>query len=318
MMNKSYGKVAIIIPALNEEEALKRLLCNLTKDSYSNKEIIVVDGGSTDGTIEVAKRFGCRIIRQKEKSGPAGARNQGAKVAHAKFLTFCDADFNGYSEGYFLKVLRHFKNPKVAGVRTKYAFVVHNWFERLFLKQQYFHYPSFAGPFENTFSAAGAIQKKAFLETGGFAKFGVGEDIEFQHRFRTYCKKNNFVEVFEPDAIVYSNVPESFNEFAKSAMWHGRTMPIDIAKTGRSEFIRPPGIFISFVALVGFTMFHHPILLFFSIPFIFIALWFAWLAITRQDWEYIPALGLKLLYGVFFCIGLLQFLFGNRTNLGRT
>ncbi|MEM4389305.1 MAG: glycosyltransferase family 2 protein [Candidatus Micrarchaeia archaeon] len=316
-MKKSFGKVAIIIPALNEEKKLEKLLYNLTKNPYPDKEIIVVDGGSTDGTVTVARKFGCKVLHQKEKTGPAGARNQGARATNAPFLTFCDADFDGYNRAYFFRVLRHFKDPRVAGVMTRYQFVVHTWFERLYLKQQYFHYPSFAGPFDGTMSAAGAIRRTVFFDVGGFAKLGVGEDMELRERLKAYCKKKGLIEVLERRAIQYSNVPESFSEFVKSALWYGRTAPIYMIKTRRLEFVRLPGLLVSFAALVAFTVFSHPLLALLSLPFDIIALWFALLALKRRDWEYIPALALKLLQGVFFCIGILMFVFGRRSDIGR-
>lgn len=81
--------IAIIIPALNEEEYLPILLKSIEEQGLKDYEIIVADAGSKDGTREVAKRFGAKVI----KGGlPAAGRNRGAKAAKKELLLFLDAD----------------------------------------------------------------------------------------------------------------------------------------------------------------------------------------------------------------------------------
>ena len=58
-------KVSIIIPTLNEEDSLIVLLNELSKFNDNIYEIIVVDGQSTDKTIEIAKKYNCKIIIQE-------------------------------------------------------------------------------------------------------------------------------------------------------------------------------------------------------------------------------------------------------------
>ncbi len=81
--------ISIIIPAWNEEKYLPKLLQCIKKQSYKNYEIIVADAKSTDKTRQIAKKYGCRIV----KGGvPAVGRNNGAKVAKGDILLFLDAD----------------------------------------------------------------------------------------------------------------------------------------------------------------------------------------------------------------------------------
>ncbi len=82
--------LSIIIPTLNEEKYIAALLRSLNlPDFKENYEVILADAGSTDKTIDIAKGFGCRIV----KGGlPARGRNEGAKVAQGKELLFLDAD----------------------------------------------------------------------------------------------------------------------------------------------------------------------------------------------------------------------------------
>lgn len=82
--------LSIIIPTLNEERYLRKLLQSLANQSYEGKiEIIVADAGSTDKTKQIAENFGCKIT----KGGlPAKGRNEGAKTATGNLLLFVDAD----------------------------------------------------------------------------------------------------------------------------------------------------------------------------------------------------------------------------------
>jgi len=82
-------KVSIIIPALNEEATLPRLLDSIKVQDFDGYEIIVADAHSTDRTRETAAGYGCRIV---DGGLPAVGRNAGAVVARGEFLFFLDAD----------------------------------------------------------------------------------------------------------------------------------------------------------------------------------------------------------------------------------
>lgn len=81
---------SLVIPTLNEEKYLPRLLRCLRKQTLRDFETIVVDGGSTDKTVEVALTYADKVI--VEESNQAKARNLGAKVSTGKYLVFLDAD----------------------------------------------------------------------------------------------------------------------------------------------------------------------------------------------------------------------------------
>jgi glycosyltransferase involved in cell wall biosynthesis len=81
--------ISIIIPALNEENNIKRLLESIKKQDFFDYEIIVADAGSEDKTKEIALAYNCIVI----KGGlPAKGRNEGSKIAKGEILFFLDAD----------------------------------------------------------------------------------------------------------------------------------------------------------------------------------------------------------------------------------
>lgn len=60
-------------------------------DNYPNKEVIVVDDGSTDRTSEILKQFPVTVIRNEKPIGPSSARNIGVRQARGEIIVFIDA-----------------------------------------------------------------------------------------------------------------------------------------------------------------------------------------------------------------------------------
>jgi glycosyltransferase involved in cell wall biosynthesis len=114
--------LSIIIPTLNEENYLPLLLESIKKQTRQNStgnsggqdfndyEIIVSDNNSADKTVEIAKNYGCKIVRG---GLPGKGRNEGAKVAQGDLLLFLDAD-TILPEGSLEKLLNEFKERKLS------------------------------------------------------------------------------------------------------------------------------------------------------------------------------------------------------------
>ena len=88
--------VSIVVPARNEAESLPHLLASLVGQTPAPDQVIVVDDGSTDGTAEVARRFGATVVESSPLpdgwTGKSWACMQGADVASGDTLVFLDAD----------------------------------------------------------------------------------------------------------------------------------------------------------------------------------------------------------------------------------
>jgi len=83
--------ISIVIPTLNEEKSIGLTLNNLTKVSYSEYEVIVVDGYSCDDTPKIVKNYdGVRLFTTEK--GRANQMNHGAKKAKHKYILFLHAD----------------------------------------------------------------------------------------------------------------------------------------------------------------------------------------------------------------------------------
>src|SRR5215472_3694129 len=84
--------ISVIVPVYNSAHYLRSCLEHLRQSTFSDYECIVVDDGSTDGSPEVAREYGFRVLQTDRRRGPAAARNIGAKEATGDILFFIDAD----------------------------------------------------------------------------------------------------------------------------------------------------------------------------------------------------------------------------------
>lgn len=88
--------ISVIIPTYNAENFISKCLEHLVHQTYKNIEIIVVDDGSTDNTVQTCKSYAAsdkriRVIRQKN-AGPSVAMNTGLDAAHGDWIHFHDHD----------------------------------------------------------------------------------------------------------------------------------------------------------------------------------------------------------------------------------
>jgi glycosyltransferase involved in cell wall biosynthesis len=85
--------VSVIIPVLNGERFLAAAVASIRRQRYPHTEVIVVDDGSTDGTVTIANSLGdgVRCVSQAN-AGPPAARNRGLELARGDLIAFLDAD----------------------------------------------------------------------------------------------------------------------------------------------------------------------------------------------------------------------------------
>src|SRR5437870_4182440 len=85
--------IDVIIPVYQGEPFLGQAVESVLAQSYPATRLIVIDDGSTDGTAQVATRFGARVhYVYQDHQGIAPARNRGVELAQGDYLAFLDAD----------------------------------------------------------------------------------------------------------------------------------------------------------------------------------------------------------------------------------
>lgn len=108
--------LSVIVPTLNEEKLLPKLLRQLKSQLGVKLEIIVSDGGSTDKTVEIALKEGAKVITGE--AGRSKQLNAGARFASYDMLLFIHADSQLHNDNLLKKALGKFKgrdNEKIAG-----------------------------------------------------------------------------------------------------------------------------------------------------------------------------------------------------------
>lgn len=109
--------ITVVVPCRNEEDALRACLSSLLAQEppAPRHEIIVVDGGSTDGTARLAERMGVKLLHDGA-NGPSGARNIGIRHARGDIVAFTDADCVPSSD-WLTRIAEVFaEDERVAGV----------------------------------------------------------------------------------------------------------------------------------------------------------------------------------------------------------
>ena len=88
--------ISIVMPLLNQERFLPESLKSVLDQSYKNLELLVVDGGSTDGSLAILKDYSCRDSRLKwfsgKDTGPAQAVNRAVQASSGEIIGWLNAD----------------------------------------------------------------------------------------------------------------------------------------------------------------------------------------------------------------------------------
>ena len=179
--------ISVIIPVFNGEDTLAGCLDAVYASTYGDFEVIVVDDGSTDGSLDVASRYPCRVLALPRNVGAARAKNQGAVSALGEALFFTDADVHVQpaSLGLVAESLADHQVDVVVGLLGEHCpypdFA--SQFKNLWMHYTYRRQPRRVGLF---FTSAAAIRREIFVAEGGFnphyAGASITEDIEFGQR----------------------------------------------------------------------------------------------------------------------------------------
>lgn len=162
--------VSVIIPVHNGAETLKTCLEAVYQSNHSEFEVILVDDASSDCSIDIVKKYPCKIIKMDKQGGPSVARNHGAEQARGEILFFTDADVailkNTIKRGVELLTSR----PDLEAVIGSYTAEtpVSNFVSRYKNYLHHYTHQHSVGEVSTFFTACGMIRKNIFEQLYGF------------------------------------------------------------------------------------------------------------------------------------------------------
>ena len=111
---KRWPRISIVTPSFNQAQFIGHTIESVLSQNYPNLEYIVMDGGSTDGTLEILKSYGRKIIYRSERDkGQGDAINKGLQMASGELLAYLNSD-DTYQPSALIKTAEYFvENPEV-------------------------------------------------------------------------------------------------------------------------------------------------------------------------------------------------------------
>jgi len=200
--------ISVIIPTLNEEKLLPRLLDQLSDQNLKSKyefEIIVSDGGSKDKTLEIAKNYTDKIVvyQEKRRQKISEGKNAGFKISMGEILVFICADCRIKNPEMFFDYVSNFKNSKYLAAtfwfdvfpeEKKWSdYIFHTFFNWLIKLLNYVGNGMGRGECQ-------VIKREVFEKVGGYnEELTAGEDYDLYTRIRKLGKIDvNFkIKIFE-------------------------------------------------------------------------------------------------------------------------
>jgi cellulose synthase/poly-beta-1,6-N-acetylglucosamine synthase-like glycosyltransferase/peptidoglycan/xylan/chitin deacetylase (PgdA/CDA1 family)/spore germination protein YaaH len=216
------ARVAVLIPAYNEEKVIERTIRAALRSSYRNLRVIVIDDGSTDQTLEVARSSfpheeasGRLLILTKTNAGKAAALNFGLTRLDPDEEIFVGIDADTVIARDAISLLvPHFRNPKVGALagNAKVGNRVNLWTRWQAL--EYITSQNFERRALNTLGAVsvvpgaiGAWRVSAVREAGGYHTDTVAEDADLTMALL----RNGYRVEYEDRALAYTEAPTTAN-----------------------------------------------------------------------------------------------------------
>ena len=230
---RHYPSISIIVPAYNEENFIAGTIETLLELSYPKKEIIIVDDGSTDRTLEIAKSFvprGVKVVH-RPNGGKWAALNYGILFSKGEIILTVDAD-SLVSRTALIEVVKSFQDPEVTAVAGNVKVLNRNTLLTRCQALEYITDINIAKrPFDLFGSTMvvpgvfGAFRKKVLKGTGAYDPDTVTEDFDTTIKA---LKSGGVVQAIS-SAYAYTEAPETLIDFYNQRLrWYGGALQVMI------------------------------------------------------------------------------------------
>ncbi|HEX8459760.1 MAG TPA: glycosyltransferase [Pyrinomonadaceae bacterium] len=224
--------VSLVVPVRNEEASLRALLESIARQTVQPREVILVDGGSTDRTVELARELAAnsatplRVIEATEAT-PGRGRNIGIEAARSVWVALTDAGIKLEPEWLENLIAVARADSEVSVVYGNYEAAVRSFFERcaalVYLppKVERGGGRRLRGPS----IASALLRREVWRAAGGFPDLRAAEDLFFMEE----VARLNFKTGYAPQATVWWNLQPTlrktfrkFTLYSRHNVWAGR------------------------------------------------------------------------------------------------
>lgn len=246
-------KMSAITPCFNEGERIEKYLKVLERQTVK-PEVIIVDGGSTDGTLDIIKRYmkknrNIKLLHETgEKRSPGNARNIGWKAATGHIIYLMDVD-SRIEPDFTRKAVQEFeKYPDAELIRFNCRPYFPPKFKNLIEKAIF--YKDERGDQKLILFTRDIVKKVGYIDPG----LGFGED-------RIWMKKIMEQKITDVDTTLIQSKSGYLDFFgmAQRYIWYGRTIPMYLKKTSDRKMLAGLTLSVSLVVLT-FIFWIHPYL----------------------------------------------------------
>ncbi len=213
--------VSIIVPAYNEEVNACRTVASLLQQDYPNLQVVFVDDGSTDDTLQKVKEaFDDNPhvkIYTKPNGGKASALNYGVHISNSDFVVCIDADTQ-LKQNAVSELMKKFTDDRIGAVAGNVKVgnevnLITRWQSIEYITSQNFDRRAFEllNCITVVPGAIGAFRKEAVLRSGSFTTDTLAEDCDLTMRLH----RNGYKVCNCNEAISYTEAPETMRQFMK-------------------------------------------------------------------------------------------------------
>jgi len=190
--------MSVIIPTLNEGKVISRCMRSLSKQTCKDFEIVIVDSGSKDETLKIARKYTKKIVYEPRR-GVALARNRGVRECKGDIVVCTDADTE-YPADWLEKIAKHFEDGEVVAVGGPIAPLDNKLKHRLIFKITTDCFARFAKLFGFIVfqGSNSSFRRDAYERARGYSeRIRTLDDNEFPNRIKRFGKV-----VFDPSLVI--------------------------------------------------------------------------------------------------------------------
>ena len=224
---KEKPDVSLVIPVYNEARTIAALVATIKEQTFQPAAVILVDGGSTDNTVQLIKEltekdFYFHVV-EAGRAMPGKGRNIGVDYAKSEWIAFTDAGIRLDKNWLKNLVLATEENREAAIVYGNYSPQLNSFFDKCATIA--YVSPAIHGNIRGKFIASCLLKKEVWEKSGGFPDWRATEDLVFMEN----AEKAGFGVVVAPEAMVYwqlrpgiTSTFKRFDLYSKYNVWAGR------------------------------------------------------------------------------------------------